>query len=140
MREQAVGEASGPAEAFGIRPGMPLSEALGRCPQLVLQPPDPGRTASAWERILRRLEAIGAEVESNRAGEAFFAVDGAPSDDLSEFAFSSHEVKPENPVSPQTAALSNILLETHSAIMSKSTPLDEAITQAEDRAKSEVPN
>ncbi|MFN8114357.1 MAG: hypothetical protein U0R51_14305 [Solirubrobacterales bacterium] len=75
-REQAVGEASGAAEAFGIRPGMPVSEALGRCPQLVLQPPDPGRTASAWERILRRLEAIGAEVESNRPGEAFFAVDG----------------------------------------------------------------
>ncbi len=75
-REQAVGEASGAAEAFGIRPGMSVAEALGRCPQLVLQPPDPGRTASAWERILRRLEAIGAAVESNRAGEAFFAVDG----------------------------------------------------------------
>ncbi len=75
-REQAVGEASGAAEAFGIRAGMPVSEALVRCPRLVLQPPDPGRTASEWERILRRLEAIGAEVESNRAGEAFFAVDG----------------------------------------------------------------
>lgn len=75
-REQAVGEASGAAEAFGIRPGMPVSEALGRCPQLALRPPDPGRTASGWERILRRLESIGAAVESNRAGEAFFAVDG----------------------------------------------------------------
>ena len=75
-REQAVGEASGAAEAFGIRVGMSVSEALGRCPQLILQPPDPGRTASGWERILRKLEAIGAEVESNRAGEAFFAVDG----------------------------------------------------------------
>ncbi|MCB0876891.1 MAG: hypothetical protein KDB46_11930, partial [Solirubrobacterales bacterium] len=75
-REQAVGEASGAAEAFGIRSGMPVSEALGRCPQLVLQPPDPSRAANAWERILRRIESIGAEVESNRAGEAFFAVDG----------------------------------------------------------------
>lgn len=75
-REQAVGEVSGAAEAFGIRPGMPVSEALGRCPQLVLHPPDPGRTASDWERALRRLESIGAAVESNRAGEAFFAVDG----------------------------------------------------------------
>ena len=75
-REQAVGEASGAAEAFGIRPGMPVSEALGRCPQLILHPPDPGRAASGWERILRKLEAIGAAVESNRAGEACFAVDG----------------------------------------------------------------
>ncbi len=75
-REQAVGEASGAAEAFGIRPGMPVSEALGRCPQLILHPPDPGRAASGWERILRKLEAIGAEVESDRAGEACFAVDG----------------------------------------------------------------
>ena len=75
-REQAVGEASGAAEAFGIRAGMPVSEALGRCPRLILQPPDPGRAASGWERILRRLESIGAEVESSRSGEAFFAVDG----------------------------------------------------------------
>jgi protein ImuB len=75
-REQAVGEVSGTAEAFGIRPGMAVSEALGRCPRLFLHPPDPGRTASGWERIVRRLESIGAEVESGRAGEAFFAVDG----------------------------------------------------------------
>jgi nucleotidyltransferase/DNA polymerase involved in DNA repair len=75
-REQAVGEASGAAEAFGIRPGMPVSEALGRCPQLVLHPPDPGRAAGGWERVVRRLESIGAGVESSRPGEAFFAVDG----------------------------------------------------------------
>lgn len=75
-REQAVGEVSGAAEAFGVRPGMAVSEALGRCPELVLHPPDPGRAGSGWERVLRRLEAIGAEVESSRPGEAFFAVDG----------------------------------------------------------------
>jgi protein ImuB len=75
-REQVVGEVSGAAEAFGIRPGMVVSEALGRCPELILHPPDPGRTASGWEAVLRRLEAIGAEVESPRPGEAFFAVDG----------------------------------------------------------------
>ena len=74
--EQAVGETSGSAEAFGIRTGMPVSEALGRCPQLVLVPPDPAGTAASWERIMRKLEGIGAEVESRRAGEAFFAVDG----------------------------------------------------------------
>ncbi|HET6831439.1 MAG TPA: hypothetical protein VFH44_08830, partial [Solirubrobacterales bacterium] len=75
-REQVVGEVSGAAEAFGIRRGMAVSEALGRCPELVLRPPDPGRTANGWEQVLRRLEAIGAAVESSGPGEAFFAVDG----------------------------------------------------------------
>jgi protein ImuB len=74
--EQAVGEVSGAAETFGIRPGMSLSEALARCPRLLLVPPDPGRAEAAWEHSLRRLEGIGAEVESTRAGEAFFALDG----------------------------------------------------------------
>jgi nucleotidyltransferase/DNA polymerase involved in DNA repair len=75
-REQAVGETSGSAEAFGIRMGMPISEALGRCPHLALVPPDPSRTSESWERILRKLEGIGAAVESACSGEAFFGVDG----------------------------------------------------------------
>ncbi|MGH2872037.1 MAG: hypothetical protein ACRDL5_06195, partial [Solirubrobacteraceae bacterium] len=37
---QQVGEVSPPAEAFGIRPGMRLGEALARCPRLALVPPD----------------------------------------------------------------------------------------------------
>ena len=75
-REQAVGEVSGAAEAFGIRPGMPLSEALGRCPRLALVPPDPGRAQSEWELVVRGLEEIGAAVESELIGEACFGVDG----------------------------------------------------------------
>lgn len=74
--EQLVGEVSGAAEAFGVRAGMSLSEALGRCPALALVPPDPGRAESEWERVLRRLEGIGAGVEAGRAGEAFLALDG----------------------------------------------------------------
>ena len=73
--EQAVGEVSGAAEAFGIHAGMQLGEALARCPRLALVPADPGRASSEWERIIRSLERIGAEVESNLAGEAFFGVD-----------------------------------------------------------------
>lgn len=74
--EQAIGEVSGAAEAFGIRAGMVLSEALARCPRLLLVSPDPGRAESLWERSLQRLEGIGAEVEAPRAGEVFFAIDG----------------------------------------------------------------
>src|SRR3954467_12709662 len=69
---QVVGEASGPAEAFGVRAGMRLGEALARCPNLILVPPDPERAEAAWEDALRRLEGIGAAVEPGRPGEAFF--------------------------------------------------------------------
>ncbi len=73
---QAVGEVSRPAEAAGVCPGMPLGEALARCPSLRLIPPDPARAAERWDALLGRLEGIGAAVESERPGEAFFAVEG----------------------------------------------------------------
>ena len=73
---QVVGEASGPAEAFGVHAGMRLGEALARCPDLALVPPDPERAEAAWEDALGRLEGIGAAVEPGRPGEAFFEVGG----------------------------------------------------------------
>ena len=74
-RPQVIGEVSGAAGAFGVAAGMGLGEALGRCPELHLIPPDPERADAAWEEALVRLEGIGAAVESERAGEAFFALD-----------------------------------------------------------------
>jgi nucleotidyltransferase/DNA polymerase involved in DNA repair len=73
---QVVGEASGPAEAFGVHGGMRLSEALARCPDLVLVPSDPERAETAWGDALGRLEGVGAEVEPGRPGEAFFEAGG----------------------------------------------------------------
>jgi protein ImuB len=75
-REQLVGEVSAPAEAFGIHPGMRMGEALARCPRLMLVPPDPVGVADAWERVLVRLEAIGALVEPGRPGLACFDAGG----------------------------------------------------------------
>ena len=72
---QVIGEASGAAEAFGIRAGMRIGEALSRCPALALIAPDPVRADAVWERSLRALEAFGAEVEPSRPGEAFFAAE-----------------------------------------------------------------
>jgi len=72
---QVIGEASGAAEAFGVRAGMRLAEALSRCPALVLVPADPVRAEALWEDSLSRLEAIGAAVEPARPGEAFFALE-----------------------------------------------------------------
>jgi protein ImuB len=73
---QVVGQVSGAAEAFGIHAGMRLGEALARCPGLALVAPDSERAAEAWERSLGMLEGMGVAVESARAGEAFFEVDG----------------------------------------------------------------
>ena len=71
---------------------------------------------------------------------AYFAGDGVPTDDLSKFTFSTHDTKPENPVSANTAAIQSILGDMHSAIMSESSSVDDAIKAAEDRAKNEVLN
>jgi len=75
-RDARVGEASPTAEAFGVRAGTPLGEALARCPSLTLVPPDPAGVADRWERLLVRLESIGAAVEPERPGLACFAARG----------------------------------------------------------------
>ena len=65
---QRIGEVSLAAEAFGVHPGIALGEALARCPRLTLVAPDPAGVADAWERLLVRLESIGAGVEPERPG------------------------------------------------------------------------
>jgi protein ImuB len=69
---QQIGEVSLAAEAFGVHPGMRLGEALARCPRLTLVPPDPAGVADLWERLLVRLESIGAAVEPERPGLVCF--------------------------------------------------------------------
>jgi protein ImuB len=74
--EQRVGEVSGAAEACGVVRGMMLGEALARCPDLVLATPDPVRVAESWEAAVRSLESVGAAVEAERPGLAYFETDG----------------------------------------------------------------
>jgi protein ImuB len=71
-----IGEVSGAAQAFGVRIGMALGEALARCPELELLDADPVAVAAAWERTLGTLEGIGAGVEPMRPGLACFTLDG----------------------------------------------------------------
>ncbi|HUE25811.1 MAG TPA: hypothetical protein VMP89_03485 [Solirubrobacteraceae bacterium] len=73
---QVIGEVTLAAEAFGVHPGMRLGEALARCPRLTLVPPDPAGVADGWERLLVRLESIGAAVEPERPGLACFEARG----------------------------------------------------------------
>ena len=75
-REQVIGEVSAPAEAFGIVAGMRVGEALSRCPELRLEPPDPESVRGLWHEVLDRIESIGAAPESERAGAAFFSAGG----------------------------------------------------------------
>jgi protein ImuB len=75
-RAQKVGEVSAAAEAFGVAAGMQMGEAIARCPGLHLVPPDPEGARTLWNAVLDRLERIGAEVESDVPGAAFFEADG----------------------------------------------------------------
>ena len=75
-REQVVGEVSAAAEAFGVTSGMRLGEALARCPELRLVPPDPEAVRGLWGEVLDRLDSLGAAPESEQPGAAFFAADG----------------------------------------------------------------
>src|SRR3954464_12006105 len=71
-REPLIGETSAAAEAHGVRPGLRVGEALARCPTLRLITPDPAGVADAWERVIGALEGIGAAVETDRPGIAWF--------------------------------------------------------------------
>ena len=75
-REQFIGEASAAAEAYGVRAGLRLGEALARCPTLRLVAPDPAGVADEWDRLLAALEGIGAAVEPGKPGLAWFDAGG----------------------------------------------------------------
>jgi len=70
--------------------------------------------------------------------DTYFSVKGAPTDDLSKFAWSTHVVYPENPTSNKTATIQGILNDMHTAILSGSKSVDDAIAEAQDRVKNEV--
>jgi protein ImuB len=75
-REQFIGEVSAAAEAYGLRAGLRLGEALARCPTLRLVAPDPAGVADAWDEHVRALEGIGAAVEPGPPGSAWFGAGG----------------------------------------------------------------
>lgn len=82
---------------------------------------------------------ITPSVLNDEVAAAVFEREGMPTDELSKWAYQTREVKPENPVSPYTAGVQNILNETHSAVMSTSEGV-EAFDKAGERAKAEVLN
>ena len=95
---------------------------------------------AASEEAAELLAAIGITpaLADDNVTDAYFAVEGAPTDDLSKFAWSTRDATPENPTSAKTASVQNILLDMHTAVMSGSTSVDQAIKDAEARVKNEV--
>jgi nucleotidyltransferase/DNA polymerase involved in DNA repair len=75
-REGLIGDVSAAAEAYGVRAGLRLGEALARCPTLRLVAPDPAGVADAWDAQVAALEGIGAAVEPGPPGTAYFASGG----------------------------------------------------------------
>src|SRR5690606_16266442 len=63
---------------------------------------------------------------SDAVAAAYFAVDGAPSDDLSKFAWSTHDTYPENPTSAQTAEVQTVLGTMHNEILTRAKTVDQA--------------
>jgi multiple sugar transport system substrate-binding protein len=76
--------------------------------------------------------------QSDAIAETYFGLEGVPTDDLSKYTFSTHDTKPENPVSEHTAAIQSALADAHSAIMSKSSSVDDALAEAASQAKNEL--
>src|SRR5690606_30704746 len=153
--------ASGEADAFewGIAPAPQLDSSTAGTDKTPVTFGDPtgfganaalsGNKAAAAKKFLefaasedaaQVLAGIGITpaLTSDAVTETYFGVEGAPTDDLSKFAWSTHEVLPENPTSNKTAAIQGILGDMHTAIMSGSTGVDEAITEAQDRVANEV--
>ena len=95
---------------------------------------------AASEAGASSLAAIGITpaLTNDAVVDAYFAVKGAPTDELSKFAWSTHKVYPENPTSNKTATIQGILNDMHTAILSGSKSVDDAITEAQDRVKNEV--
>jgi multiple sugar transport system substrate-binding protein len=75
--------------------------------------------------------------DTDAVAGTFFDLKGIPTDPLSRFAFTKHDTRPENPVSKSTTALQNLLNDLHTAVLSGSSTVDAAITEAQTRAKSE---
>jgi nucleotidyltransferase/DNA polymerase involved in DNA repair len=73
---KAVLDCSPQAEAQGVRPGMPVREALGLCRDAIFLPPDPVRYHEASEAFLRTFAGISPLVEGSDLGLAYVGVDG----------------------------------------------------------------
>ncbi|MDR1806398.1 MAG: extracellular solute-binding protein [Propionibacteriaceae bacterium] len=77
-------------------------------------------------------------VSSDKVTTAYFAQSGIATDDLSKFSIATHKTGPENPTSTHIAAVQTALNDAHSAIMSESSSIDDALATALEAIKAEL--
>ena len=89
-------------------------------------------TYIASEDAAKALAGIGITpaMSSDAVTAAVFAGAGMPSDALSKTAFQTHDTKPENPSGQYTMNISTVLGDAHTAIMTESTDVASALTDA----------
>ena len=75
-RRKSVLDCSPEAAARGVRPSMPLREALALCPKAAFLESNPARYRDAFEAVLRALESISPLVEAGDLGRAYVGVEG----------------------------------------------------------------
>ena len=76
---------------------------------------------------------------NDTVAEAYFALEGVPADDLSRFAWSTHDTKPENPTSGDTAAVQNILnTALHDPVLALATSIADAVAAAKAQFEAEI--
>ncbi|WP_129337911.1 ABC transporter substrate-binding protein [Cellulomonas endophytica] len=95
---------------------------------------------AAGEEGARAVAAIGVvpALQSDAITEAYFALEGMPTDEVSQAAFQPGEIVLEMPVGPTTAQVEQILTEEHQNIMTGAVPLDEALATMAERVENEV--
>lgn len=91
------------------------------------------------EDCSKALAAIGITPSyfSDEVVETIFSLDGMPDDELSRTAFADTEVEAENPIGEHTNDIVTILEDTHSEILTVSSPVDDALTETEEQLDSE---
>lgn len=92
---------------------------------------------AAGDQGAKALAGIGI-TPANAMTQQFFELKGMPTDDLSKFAFATHDTKPENPALKHAAGLQAILNDLHTSVMSGSKNVDDAISDAQTRARNVV--
>lgn len=74
---------------------------------------------------------------SDAVVDTIFGLEGMPADEGSRAAFQGNDTRPENPVGEHTNDIQTILGDTHSEILTVSTPVDEALTSVEEQLANE---
>ena len=119
------------AETFGDPTGLAVSSKLSG--QQLAAAKEFVKWASGPDCSMLLAQTLGTApaYRSEDVIDAFFSVDGMPKDEVSRNSLLKSAVKPENPVSEHTGEIQSTLSVMHSAIMTGTKPLDQAIADAQ---------